>query len=100
MSKKILENSRKLNKFSLRSAVYWTKELLSNKMKEGWTIPTPEKFVESYEKGKQQGMDNWYEDFNKMVSNYCFHREDELQFFMSLIATASPNSGVNQVCLR
>jgi hypothetical protein len=65
-------------------------------MKEGWTIPTVEQFKHSLQVGKEKGMYNWYQEFNEMITEYCIQQEEDVEFFLSLIATASPNSGINQ----
>ena len=65
-------------------------------MKEGWTVPTIDQFKQSLQIGKEKGMYNWYQEFNEMITEYCIQQEEEVEFFLSLIATASPNSGINQ----
>ncbi len=72
-------------------------------------LPTEEKFRASFEKGKSQGMNSWYHDYNALIKEYCMGDQEELEvsimkrnsclhvlIFTSLLATCSVNSGIAQ----
>lgn len=46
----------------------------------------------------QENFHNWYLDFHDLVRDGCCGIEQEMRMFLALLATASPNSGVYQVC--
>jgi hypothetical protein len=47
--------------------------------------------------GRQDNFDQWYFTINNFIHAGCQGDEREVRIFLSLLATASPNSGVTQV---
>jgi hypothetical protein len=79
-----------------RSACYWLRKTLYSKITENISIPTLEQFKQAYLKGKAQGFDMWYQEFFDLIYDATGHNRKELKFFMSLLATSSPNSSISQ----
>eukprot|EP00124_Ichthyophonus_hoferi_P001824 Ihof_evm5s107 gene=Ihof_evmTU5s107 len=66
----------------------------------GFVLPGIDDFKQTLAKGKEQGFHLWYSTFHDLIYDACMGVEEEVTFFLSLLATASPNSGVHQNTLN
>ena len=67
---------------------------LGGKMRPGFKVPSLQQFKEAMDYGIENNFHNWYQDFNKLINEACMGIQTESNYFLSLLATASPNSGI------
>lgn len=79
---------------SYDSAIDWVRTTLGGYLAPGHRLPSLGDVQAAYQNGSAGGYDNWYAEFYSMISEAtCGNREEALGF-LSILATASPNSSV------
>lgn len=81
-------------------ACHWVAKLMGWRKLPTHQFPTKEAFTTAFGHGAAAGMDHWYRRFNTLITEACAPNPIDAQIFISLLATASPNSAVAQNALN
>jgi hypothetical protein len=81
-------------------ACHWVAKLMGWRKLPAHQFPTKDAFTTAFGHGAAAGMDHWYRRFNTLITEACAPNPIDAQIFISLLATASPNSAVAQNALN
>jgi hypothetical protein len=81
-------------------ACHWVAKLMGWRKLPEHQFPSRDAFSRAFSAGAAAGMDQWYKRFNLLITEACSPNPIDARIFISLLATASPNSAVAQNALN